>query len=130
MTPPPTGTLDAATLGPSGAFAVDADGLEEVAAAVGDGDAGAEVSAAVGVAGGEPLDASAQAPSAAAPAPVRPRSPAARKMVRRVVADISGRGVLVAELEHQKFPLSALRASVARAVPKAAVMTLFRRQTR
>jgi pyruvate/2-oxoglutarate dehydrogenase complex dihydrolipoamide acyltransferase (E2) component len=88
MTPPPTGTADVATLGPSGASAGDTDDVGEVASVVGDGEAGADVSAA-GVGAGEPLDASAQAPSAAALAPARLRSPAARKMVRRVVAGIS-----------------------------------------
>ncbi|HEY6682498.1 MAG TPA: hypothetical protein VI030_05975, partial [Propionibacteriaceae bacterium] len=64
-------------------------GLGEVAAAVGDGEAGADVCCAAGVTEGELLDSSAQAPSAAAPAPVRPRSPATRKIVRRVAAGVS-----------------------------------------
>jgi hypothetical protein len=95
-------------------FAVDADGLEDVAAAVGDGDVGTVVSAAAGEAGDEPLDSSAQAPSAAAPAPVRPRSPAARKMVRRVGADVSCCGGW--------SPSSNIKPPT--------VKTLFRRQTR
>ena len=89
MTPPPTGTCDVATLGPLGAFVFDADGFGEVASVAGDGVAGADVSCAAGVGEGEPLDASAQALSAAAPAPVRPRSPAARRTVRRATADAS-----------------------------------------
>jgi hypothetical protein len=86
MTPPPSGTLEVATLGPLGASAVDADGMGEDVSAVGDGVVGADVSVAAGAAEGEPPDASAQALSAAAPAPVRPRSPAARRMVRRATA--------------------------------------------
>jgi len=42
MTPPPTGTLEVATLGPLGALACEADGLGEVASAVGDGEAGGD----------------------------------------------------------------------------------------
>ncbi|HJY45978.1 MAG TPA: hypothetical protein VJ301_15260, partial [Propionibacteriaceae bacterium] len=61
MTPPPTGTLEVATLGPFGASAVDADGVGEVVSAVGDGVVGADVSDAAGAAEGEPPDASAQA---------------------------------------------------------------------
>src|SRR4029450_13177257 len=83
MTPPPTGTWDVATLGPLGTFAFDADGLGEVASAAGGGGVVAGVCGAAGVMEGEPLDSSAQAPSAAAPAPVRPRSPAAPQNVPR-----------------------------------------------
>ena len=69
MTPPPTGTLEVATLGPVGASAVDADGSREVVSAVGDGVVAADVSDAAGAAEGEPPDSSAQALSAAAPPP-------------------------------------------------------------
>jgi hypothetical protein len=40
--------LEVATLGPSGAFAFEADGLVEVESTVGDGDAGEEVVSAAG----------------------------------------------------------------------------------
>jgi len=87
MTPPPTGTLDVATLGPLGALACEADGLGEVASAVGDGEAGGGVVAAAGVADGGPLWASAeQLASPAAPVPVRASSPAARSKVRRLAS--------------------------------------------
>jgi hypothetical protein len=55
ITPPPTGTFEVATLGPSGAFAFEADGLVEVESTVGDGDAGGEVVSAAGAVEGEPL---------------------------------------------------------------------------
>jgi hypothetical protein len=47
--------LEVATLGPSGAFAFEADGLVEVESTVGDGDAGGEVVSAAGAVEGEPL---------------------------------------------------------------------------
>src|SRR4029450_5443620 len=93
MTPPPTGTLEVATLGPLGALPCEADGLGEVASAVGDGEAGGDVVAAAGEAEGEPLSASAeQLVSAAAPVPARASSPAARSTVRRSVTDASSAG--------------------------------------
>src|SRR3954453_7420421 len=89
MTPPPTGTSEVATLGPSGASAFEADGLGEVASAIGDGDAGGDVAAAGG-AGGEPVSASAeQLASAAVLALARASNPAVRSTVRRVVAGVS-----------------------------------------
>ena len=126
MTPPPTGTLEVATLGPVGASAVDADGSREVVSAVGDGVVAADVSDAAGAAEGEPPDSSAQALSAAAPAPVRPRSPAARRTVRRATADVSG---VTFGRRAQTSEASTLRsASVGRASNAKAVKTLFRPQ--
>ena len=92
MTPPPTGTVEVATLGPLGALPCEADGLGEVASAVGYGEAGGDVVASAGEAEGEPLSASAEQLVSAAPVPARASSPAARSTVRRSVTDASSAG--------------------------------------
>src|SRR6185312_12678391 len=93
MTPPPTGTFDVATPGPFGACAFDADGLAEVASAVGDGEAGSDVAGSDGVVDGAPLvDSAAQPTRGATPAPAKATTPAARSTDRRVLPDASRTG--------------------------------------
>src|SRR6476660_7969977 len=96
MTPPPTGTLEVATLGPFGACAFDADGLAEVASAAGDEEAGSDVAGSAGVVDGAPLvDSAAHPARAVTPAPAKATTPAARSTVRRVVPEASSTGSIV-----------------------------------
>src|SRR6476620_6214953 len=97
MTPPPTGTLEVATLGPFGTCAIDADGLAEVDSAAGDEEAGSDVAGSAGVVDGAPLvDSAAQPASATTPAPAKAATPAVRSTVRLVVPDASSTGSIVA----------------------------------
>src|SRR5918997_1955213 len=105
MTPPPAGTSEVPTLGPSGTGASLGVGS---ASAEADGDsagaellAGAEVAEGAGAElAGVPVSPSAvQAPSAATPPPVSAARPAARRTVRRVVGVDSVTGVDRSDME-------------------------------